>query len=476
MQTNPLASPKLAFLSLAFAVLLWALPMLHVVFDTHLQAHDFTRLGELVFIAVAGAVWAMMRRTTGPMQGRDVWPAGALILLVAASSIQAVYPWMAVREVALIGGLFIAALALSVPLSDPLIRDRFLDVLTIGGAVYGAVWLSTFIMAGVVAVPFSPWEMSPGFDNARFLNHAQTVAVPLSGVALLRENSPRWLRRVSAFSLFVSGAILALYLGRASILGLLAGAIAATWLIGRPSRRYVASMVIWLSAGAMAMGAAWLLWYGHLVAEMSDSVLSTHFRGYLALRAVDLFRTSPWLGVGPMHFAHHVNPIAAHPHNVYAQVLAEYGAPAFLVIAWCAIRGLWVAARSLRALIQSQPALAGALTAATVAMLVDGMFSGSFVMPMSQLWCVVLIALLMGTVRGAKIIELGGSHEPDRSTRNVGRRAGRGVLAAVLVVAMTVAFGEARFDDSPRLQTGGPKVDAVGYEAFNPRFWAHGWF
>ena len=476
MQTNPTTSSKSLWLTLVVAATLWALPMLHVVVGTRLQAHDFTRLGELVLIAAVGVAWATMRDLPRLTPGRRAWPALVLLLLVAFSCAHAAYPWMAAREVALIAGLLIFALALSGPLSNPLVRDRFLEVLIIGAAIYGAVWLVTFILAGAVALPFSPWEMCPGFDNARFLNHVQTVAVPLSGAAMLREDAPRWLRRFSAFSLFVSGAILALYLGRASILGLLMGAIATMLFIGRSSLRYVATMVIWLSAGALAMGLAWLFWYGHLAEEMSDSVLSTHFRGYLALRALDLFRTSPWLGIGPMHFAHHVNPIAAHPHNIYAQLLAEFGAPAFLLIVGIAGRGLQAAAGPVRALRRSQPALAAALTAATIAMLVDGVFSGNFVMPMSQLWCAVLIALLMGTVRGARTIEIENPLEPGRSARAMRSRASHYAVAAVLIVALAVAFGELRIDDSPRLQTGSPKMEAIGDPPVNPRFWAHGWF
>src|SRR5690554_7983592 len=40
--------------------------------------------------------------------------------------------------------------------------------------------------------------------------------------------------------------------------------------------------------------------------------------------AWDMFVANPWLGVGPMHFSAEVNSVAAHPHQVVLQWLAEW--------------------------------------------------------------------------------------------------------------------------------------------------------
>lgn len=454
------------------------MPLFHPVLGVQTLAHDYERVFEVAVLPMAAILWALAPYRAGK-SGIQRWLLSALAILIFASCVNAPFPYIASREVALFGGLVVLALALSEPFSDARVRDRFLDILAIGGAMYGMHWLVALLIAGAVNSPFSPWDLLVGFDNPRFLNHAQSVALPLAGLVLVREGAPRWIRSAAALSLFTAGMILTLYLARASILGMLVGAIAMMWLVGRNSRRYVVSMVGWLGAGALAMGLGWICWYRFLTAPMTDGVLNVHFRDYLAARGIDLFLSSPWLGIGPMHFAQSSNPIAAHPHNIYVQMLAEFGAPVAALLIWFAARGLRRAFVALRSARGQQPELAGALVAATVAMLVDGAFSGNFVMPISQMWCAVLVALLIAEVRRHSRHASRGDVDESQTgapVRLISSSILRWSSVVLLLVASALAVDEAASGDEVRLQTGQPKKESTTEQLYNPRFWAHGWF
>lgn len=465
-----------AWLAIGLAGALWAVPLLYNAIPTRLGPHDVARIAQLVLLLAGAAIWALSPTgfSTSPIQqtpesrARPSWTSVALAtlgLLILASCLTAVHPLIAVREVLLLGSVLLLARPLALALSDHAIRDRFLDVITVGAAIHGSIWAALLVAACFSSEPFTPWELVFGFDNPRFLNHAQTIALPLIGVVLMRQGGSRWIRAAAAIALITAGALLSLYVARATTLGLLVGATVTACVLGRPAWRYVAGTGAALGAGALAMGLAWTLWLRHLTVPMIDNVLHTHRRNVLVDQAVDLFLGSPWLGVGPMHFAQTVNPVAAHPHNVYLQLLSECGAPACALIVVLGVVFLRRRFADLRRVASSNTALAGALLAATVAMLVDSAFSGNWVMPISQLWIAVLIALLLGLRPG----------DVQRAPRTRTGRAARLVVLMAIVVATGQAFIEAA-DDVPHVHTGEAMKMSIGRAALTPRFWSHGWF
>jgi len=457
---------------LALAILLWAVPVLHSAVPTKLGPHDFSRVMQLAILLGVACVWALTS-SAGPgwKKSASRWPLAVLGVLVVASCLHATHPLVAAREVALFAGLLILALQLSHAFADPGVRDRFLELVAIGAAVYGVIWVLVMLV-GAVSAPdlFAPWEIIFGFDNARFLNHVQSVSLPLAGVVLLKQDTRRWSRAAAVIALITGGAILTLYLARASILALLVGALVTLVVFGRASWRYAFTMTLTLGTGALVMGLLWYFWFRYLSEPMTDGILSPHFRGFLAGQALDLFATSPWLGVGPMHFTNTVNPIAGHPHDVYVQVLAEYGLPATLLIAWFAVRFLKRALENVRRLASTQLVLACALLTATVALLVDSGFSGNWVMPLSQMWIAVLIALLMSLETKA-----GASAEALATRRSLPHVAWRALVLSAMVTATSLALMEVP-DDIPHIHTGEPMKKPIGNQFLSFRFWSYGWF
>ena len=136
------------------------------------------------------------------------------------------------------------------------------------------------------------------------------------------------------------------------------------------------------------------------VAQRSVADLSSN-RWPLWLSAWEMIVSHPWLGVGPLHFAHYSRDvqIAAHPHNWVLQIASEWGIPAFFCLNAMLLMSLRKLLRTARLIaiddLKNQAMLTVWL-ATGVAIVVDGLVSGLIVMPASQLW----IALYIGCAWG----------------------------------------------------------------------------
>ncbi|WP_343602000.1 O-antigen ligase family protein [Roseateles sp.] len=476
MQLNLHRSPGSNWLALAAALTVWGLPLVHPALPIPLVGHDFTRLCQLTIVLLATLHWVIWPDSMPKLTG-GAWPWFLLVAFVAASCALAAHPWIAVREVLVMVGLIVLAARLHRPLMRAEARRRTLDALAIGAAIYGVIWVLLLGLGSTSGTFFSPWDLTTGFDNARFLNHAQTVALPLVGVVAASADRARWLRITAFVALVCGGAILTLYLARSSILALLIGAIVMYCVFGRKIRAYVSAMTAGLALGSILLGISWWLWIRAAVgSNMTDSLMAIHFRDYLNFRALDMWLASPWFGVGPMHFSHAVNPIAAHAHDFFVQVLAEYGAPAACLLAWLVGREVRPMIAALRRYHATEPTLAAGLCVASVAVLVDAAFSGNFVMPISQLWIALLLALLMSVKRWHE----SPAEEVDAFSSKAAHRAGwlavRVALSMVMVAASASAFDEGLHRLPPHLETGEPMKQPIGEVEYSPRFWAHGWF
>ena len=210
---------------------------------------------------------------------------------------------------------------------------------------------------------------------------------------------------------------------------------------------------------------------------------SVRARLYLWHRALDLIAGSPWLGVGPMHFAHVTSLTrgvvmednATHPHNIYLQVAAEYGLPASLLIFGSAFAFMARRGRALRSLapLTDERLLTLAAWMACLGAAIDGMVSGNFVMPILQVW----IALAVGIVMAGKPVLAAPAHVGH------GSRALGGLLALALLCSqlwlMSVTAsewwqGHKAWDGRDRVELKGAQPQPEGLR--RPRFWLNGWF
>lgn len=482
--TDSFHSKVTAFTVAGIGLLLWALPLSHTLMPTHLSAHDYTRLAELFVLAAASVHWAWTR-TRDAMAGR--LPTGspavrfflwALLALVGASALQATYPLIAVRELLLFAGLLCCSQLVARLMVQ---QDQFIllfRALVLGALLYAGAVLTLMAMSLLAGGPFDPWVALIGFDNPRFLNHAQTVALPLITVVAASDTDRRW-RRAALLTLMLSGMLLFVTYGRATMLALMVGLVTARWAFGRQANAYALRALLPTLLGMALMWLIYLQWMQEAGYNIQvDELVRPHHRGHLVGQAVTLWKSSPWLGVGPMHFSHWEDGDAAHPHNVYAQTLAEYGLPATLLLVGGA--AVW-AVKQLRALRRGAPATAAfaiGLWGALVGMAVDGGFSGNFVMPVSQLW----IAMAVGLVTA--FVSLHGpsaQHNAIAPPSGWGVRVARPAAAWVLLVCISGLVVQSAWlcwrTPFPSMETSGPiQGEWRVVTTVNPRFWSTGFF
>lgn len=291
--------------------------------------------------------------------------------------------------------------------------DRLRRVLTLAAiacAVYIVQALTVYVNSLIGRVQPAEQALTPGFDHFRFLNHAQTIGLPLLGLLVIM--TTRSLQRRGWWAvcalwwmlLFVSG-------GRGTVVAV-AAAVLVVCLIWRKSAWTWGRVMV---STACAGFAAYLLIY-----VVPPAALGLHAYGFLPQMAertaqnpasgrLDLWAHAwasivqhPWLGTGPMHFAHLARDVQtnAHPHNWMLQLAFEWGVPALLCVVAAGlviVHHVWRRDVSLRTPgAEAQRSILAALCGACLAALIDGLVSGSIVMPLAQLWLALLLGCLWG--------------------------------------------------------------------------------
>ena len=364
-------------------------------------------------------------------------------------------------------------------------------------AALGAIGCSLYVFNALVAyvsmlllgIQAHPNDLIVGFDNYRFFNHVQTVSLPLLALLALRSGSIgsnlyryRYGLRILIVSwwmlLFVTG-------GRGTLVGLLAGSSAALFFFRRDAMTWCRHMLI----GAMVgLAASWVLYtcvpilfglqpfglLGNVAARTVEDVDSG--RMSLWRLATEMTMAQPWLGAGPLHFAHvgRFLQVAAHPHNWVLQIASEWGIPALLCFSGLIFVGLRRLTMTVPPPDANRPdrlTVLAALLATGIAIVVDGLVSGLIVMPASQLW----IALYVGGAWGWT----------ERFKRSLAVSPAslscltRGCVTAFLV--MLIALGAYGLWPAglnlPKHEKGNERYQANHTDGhLSPRVWRHGFF
>lgn len=445
-----------------------------------LAAHDFARGVQLALLLLASTCWAW-HGTRVQLRQNSRWStlivSGTLVVLVSASTLLSAYPTIALRELLIFVGLWAWAQTMANAMANTQTRRAVLRTLVLGAMAHSVLVLLLLAVSVLEGNLSEPWAALVGFDNPRFLNHAQTVALPLVAIVSADDSSKRW-RQLAWATLVLGGMLLFITYGRATLLALLLGLLAGLWAFGRRGLPYARRTVPPTIVGMLLMWVCYLLWFrpaGYVIDP--DQFAHVHYRDYLIGQAVKLWQTSPWLGVGPMHFSHWYNGEAAHPHDLYFQLLAEYGAPATILILLGA--GRWFAAslRALRTLPEQHTNVGVGLWGALIGIAVDAAFSGNFVMPVSQLWIAMAIAMVLA-MRADKRTNAAPASGIATSSTWSRARGGLPWLVVAAMLWMTVqSYREVLHSSQPTLGTSGAVHAAHGETTNpNPRFWIIGWF
>ena len=427
------------------------------------SAHDAGRLLQLAVLAVAALLtlfYVEARNTSLPDEVK--FCAMGCLLLFVPSVIAASDRIAAAQEVALILGL--AGLALQACYA---LRSGSITWVYVG--LLGGCGAHLLLITGVYAAalvdggPLDARQLHIGFDNPRFFNHVQTLVVPvLLGWSVAA--SSRLQRHTALTVASLQFAWLFMDLARASLLSL---AVATLWFGWVGAASLWRRLLLCLAGGAaiyatLFVGLPAVLgrsWSGQFadVQELSNA----HSRELLWGAALELIQAHPWLGSGPMHFAALAHPKGAHPHNLYLQWAAELGLPSLLLLLLLFVSPLWRASAALRQTPRNSSPMTAALSAALLAALVDAVFSGNFVMPISQVCIAVVYGLLLASLPSTR--------------RILNPWLSRPVLALLLAsqIWLCMQAWQQWHYDPPRVSASSPV--AAAEQKPRPRFWRYGW-
>lgn len=342
----------------------------------------------------------------------------AVLALGILSSLLATEPRAALLEVSLYCLLFIAGILVA---SQYQHAPRRFNVVIITSITVAAMAYLTLVLAGIAAAWLETGTLDQrslfgNFSHIRFFSQFQSWTLPLIVLPLLMFN--RLSRAWQALLLFIAGGwwMLAFASGtRGTLLGLAVACVLIAVIYGKHARRWFGWQSAALSLGLVMYTLLFIVLPG-LSSTDSSSVIQesigremTHSTGriHLWLRALELVARHPWVGVGPMHYNCDLLPnYPAHPHNTMLQLGAEWGLPAaiLLVCVVCYALWSWIQRTRLRFACMGpadrEQLLYPAVLGAAVTALTHALFSGIFIMPMSQVLAFMLLGWMLAIYQG----------------------------------------------------------------------------
>ncbi|MBD2859757.1 O-antigen ligase family protein [Spongiibacter sp. KMU-158] len=316
------------------------------------------------------------------------------------------------------------------------------------------------------------------FGNPRFMNQWQGIILPIFLVAplILSISKKRWsfihLLLASFFwvSIFISG-------GRGVVLALIVGAVLSGVLVEKSAARF------WWALHFKALVGGFLLYQfvrasiffatessgvdglGRILGDTSSSG-----RVEIWLQAWHQFLQHPWQGIGGMHFQLNFpgGMGVSHPHNIVLQLLVEWGLP--FSVAVLSIAGFaflrWASAlkhtRDKQVLFLKVAITNGILTGC-----VHSLFSGVWVMPLSQMAMVLLIGWAVGIYIQEHSLNVG------IERTSLGKFPSH--IASVVLLLSLGGIGYGVFPEILRLNEWRMEsYRTTGSRNFAPRFWMQG--
>jgi O-antigen ligase len=466
----------------------FAYGLLSVILLNYVQnsGHDLQRILEVLFLCGGGLALSYLAGRTAILAHTSPGVKGVLAFFFGAGIISSAFALSPVRATYEVGSLLLLLL-MALAAADGFARNpaalpRAVQMFGVIAALYTLKIVAVYISVWISQIQPGTGHFTPGFDNFRHFNHAETVGLPLLMLAWLlapRGSRLRWLWMATAA---VWWAVLYLTAGRGSMVGLAAGCVALLAARGRSALPVLRAMLVSAIIGAavyvlffvQAPKAMGMLPFGELARMVERSVTDpSSGRTYLWKLALSLIEAHPWLGVGPLHFAHEGAQLrfGAHPHDWILQVGAEWGLPALIALCTAlalAGRGLLAAGARVDKHDRANQDMVAAWVLIGAAVLVDGLVSGSLVMPQSQL----VIALYIGCAAGWTW-----SRHPHAHTAAT-RAQGLALSVIAIAAVAALAYGVApQFTDklANRPQTAA-EAKANGTEVPWPRQWLWGYF
>lgn len=329
----------------------------------------------------------------------------SLMILAILSTLFAASPRHAVIEISLFAGLNFLALftACLYNENNEFFIKRLIYVLWAGILLYLLSFYVGYITAVIFKTPVK-WPLPfSGFSNIRSFNQYQLWSLGLITLPILAFDLKVNLRRCLYIAFALWWVLLFYSASRGVLVALLIGGSMTALIYRSLAWHFLRLQLINMAAGY------WIYFFlFKITPKLNESTLvtgtvireTTNDRLSLWNKAIALAIDSPWLGVGPMHFAWN-STTNAHPHNSILQIAAELGIPATLIILTFALYGifLWLKKFNIRQLTSDSlldrnlaVILFFTITTNAIYSLVDGVI----VMPISQVMMFTTIGLLIG--------------------------------------------------------------------------------
>lgn len=353
-----------------------------------------------------------------------------------------------------------------------------LIIVAVGCLLYEVKAIATYVVALVTGVYSGPAYLIPGFDSYRFFNHGQTVTLPL--LALLinlvngrKEVGQKWIFAVWMVFVFW-WVLLFVSSGRGTLVGICVAISVVSIVFKSLAWPWVRVMVLGGGAGFVCYAVLYVVipWFldlpsmGFLESIVERSLNSPGSRrGKLWWCAIEMIVDRPWFGFGPVGYANFCSPlkIAAHPHNWVLQIFSEWGFFSLFILIVLIVRGLILLRSSKSDLVfydsRGLLILVG-FFGAGFAILVDGLFSGLLVMPVSQLWIVIYLGLAIGWFKG--VHEVGGKISRSSLGRSILMVVFFVFIFSLAVVGIFSSIESARISERSGLPLA-PRVWGYGY-------------
>lgn len=421
--------------------------------------HDQQRIYQLLLLCPCAVLAVFLPQKALPRPALLLL--ASLLFLGLCSSVLSLWPHWALKEWSRYGALLLLALLVGGLADRPTLQNFILWSMAAVGFIHAFQFLVYYLMAFVTGIRMLNADvLFSGFSNPRFFGQFQVMLMPV--MAMLVERCRQQRRTSTAVLLglaLINQWCIAFTLGgRGLWLGLLASHLALL-LINRQLWRILA-----LQVGAALLGFLLFLLLFKLIPLWLglDPVLRESLRTSLSGReriwqwAWEMAMANPWFGVGPMHFSASYNPIAAHPHQVVLQWLAEWGFAATFIAIALAAWGLLHGARYLRQ--ASIKELDAGLWVAIVGALVLAQVDGVFVMPYTETWLALLIGLAIA-----------------RWSYPAPAKISQRIMLGILAIPVVLVLGQVLIKEAPTLPASQENVLKEHNTGWTPRFWSHGW-
>lgn len=381
------------------------------------------------------------------------------------STFFAEFPVWAFKEWARYVGLFILAMVIACSARQVWFLKTLLYLLAATAFLNAFQFLTYYLMAFATGIlMFDADLLFNGFSNPRFLNQFQILFMPILAYLAFHHwqaahRYSKLLASIIFITLLVQWCIAFSLGGRGLWLGLAVSH--AALIVFFP--RFWRLLTVQAAAGLLGFILFYLMftvvpeWLGQ------TSVIRDSMRFGLSKREViwqlawDMFIANPWLGVGPMHFSAGVNSVAAHPHQVVLQWLAEWGIFATLAAIFIAVWGMLHGLRFVRSE-KGQP-LDAALWMSILGALALAQVDGVFVMPYTETWLAILIGLAMARW----------------SRPSTAASRWQTYSLRILAIAVILILGNVLINEVPTLaQDSEAHMEKHG-TGYTPRFWMQGW-